>query len=207
VQKIRDYSPDTPLYLEKCGSDCCEKHFSAQGSWQENKRNYNASTMQNCAQKENWLSYLKVNREGSTWARSKIHSREWDEEDEEDIDFIIPQGLTDVVIADAWQSEFDAAKKCLSTVYHECEQRKHRRQNDASSESHWWESPTGLYTPATRCARKRCGTTRNAKATARTQKARTTCAAMPRMRPATEPQGLTPCWNVGEHAGRMLLSR
>jgi hypothetical protein len=102
---MRDYSPDTPLYLEKCGNDCCEKHFSAQGSWQENKRNYNASTMHNCAQKENWLNYLKVNREGPTWARSKIHRREWDdedEEDEEDIDFIVPQSLTDVVITEAW---------------------------------------------------------------------------------------------------------
>jgi hypothetical protein len=63
--------------VEKCGSDCCEKHFSAQGSWQDNKRNYNAPTMHNCAQnKENWLNYLKVNKEGPTWARSKIHSRE-----------------------------------------------------------------------------------------------------------------------------------
>ena len=53
--------------------------------------------MHNCAQKENWLNYLKVNKEGPTWARSKIHSREWDDEDEEDgedIDFIVPQALT-----------------------------------------------------------------------------------------------------------------
>jgi hypothetical protein len=95
VRKMRDYSPDTPFDVEKCGH-----HFSAQGSWQDNKRNYNASTMHNCAQKENWLNYLciKVNREGPTWARSKIHSRELDDEDEEDgedIDFIVPQTLTD----------------------------------------------------------------------------------------------------------------
>ena len=28
----------------------------------------------------------------------------------------VPQSLTDVVIADAWRSEFDAAKKCLSDI-------------------------------------------------------------------------------------------
>ena len=60
--------------------------------------------MHNCAQKENWLNYLKVNKEGPTWARSKIHSREWDDEDEEDgenIDFIVPQTLTDGAIKEA----------------------------------------------------------------------------------------------------------
>jgi hypothetical protein len=45
-----------------------------------------------------------------------------------------------------------------------------------------WESLTGLDIRNTRCTRNRCGTTRNAKGTARTQQARMTCAAMPRTR-------------------------
>jgi hypothetical protein len=120
VRKMRTNSSDTPLYLEKCRSDCCEKYFSAQGSWQENKRNYNASTMHNVRAKGELAQlYLKVNREGPTWARSKIHRRDWDDEDEEDgedIDFIVLQSLTDVVIAEAWQSGFDTPKKCLSAM-------------------------------------------------------------------------------------------
>jgi hypothetical protein len=76
-------------------------------------------------------------------AIEKIHRREWDDEDEEDgedIDFIVPQSLTDVVIAEAWESGFDAAKKCLSAMG----VKGRNSPNDTSNESHWWESPTGL---------------------------------------------------------------
>ena len=103
VRKMRDYGCGTAICFEKFGSDCCEKHFSAQGSWQENKRNYSATTMQNCVQKENWLKLLKVNKDGPRWARSRIHRREWDNEDEvegPEIDFVVPDDLDDKKIAD-----------------------------------------------------------------------------------------------------------
>jgi hypothetical protein len=103
VRKMRGYSPRTALCIEKFGSDCCEKQFSAQGSWQQNKRNCSASTMQSCSQKENWLNDLEVNKDGPRWAQPKIHRQEWDNEDEEgglEIDFVVPADLDDRKIAD-----------------------------------------------------------------------------------------------------------
>ena len=119
VRKMRDYSPGTALCIEKFGSDCCEHQFSAQGSWQQNKRNYSASTMQNCSQKENWLNYLKVNKDGPRWAQSKIHRREWDKEDEEggaEIDFVVPADLDDEKIAACWNAGFNGARARLETM-------------------------------------------------------------------------------------------
>jgi hypothetical protein len=154
VRKMRDFSGNTAIDLKKLGSDCCENHFSTQGSWVQNKRNYNATTMQNCAQKENWLSYLKVDPDGPTWARSNIHKCVWDGEDEEqggDFDGVVPPDLTDVVIKDLWTSEFENARSVLEEMGMgppppPAEKKKKKSGPNApavskTNSNHWWLSP------------------------------------------------------------------
>jgi hypothetical protein len=48
--------PDSPLHMDRIGTDCVERHFSAQGSWQVNKRDYNYLTMLRHVHNFNWLS-------------------------------------------------------------------------------------------------------------------------------------------------------
>jgi hypothetical protein len=144
IRKMRDFSKGTALALEKFGSDCCEKHFSAQGSWQENKRNYTASTMQNCMQKENWLGYLKVDPDGPRWAKPKHHKRVWSNEDLEpgpEIDYIVRDDCNDEVIAGAWKTAFAGAKACLEAMEMAPPQGKAAKGNLWA----WWESAKGLH--------------------------------------------------------------
>ena len=141
---MRDFSEGTALDLEKFGSDCCEKHFSAQGSWQENKRNYTASTMQNCMQKENWLGYLKVDPDGPRWAKPRHHKRVWNNEDLEpgpEIDFIVRDDCKDEVIKDAWKSGFAGAKQCFEDM----EMGPSKAGPVKSNLWAWWHSPKGLH--------------------------------------------------------------
>jgi hypothetical protein len=60
-----------------------------------------------------------VNPSGPTWAKSRHHRREWDNEDEEegeDIDFIVPAELTDVVIAASWEKGFQESRLRLASM-------------------------------------------------------------------------------------------
>jgi hypothetical protein len=47
--------PDTPLHMDRIGTDCVERHFSSQGSWVVNKRSYNFLQMLQMLHKMNWL--------------------------------------------------------------------------------------------------------------------------------------------------------
>ena len=49
------HRPETPLHMDRIGTDCVETHFSAQGSWVVNKRDYNYLTMLRMLHKMNWL--------------------------------------------------------------------------------------------------------------------------------------------------------
>ena len=49
------HRPETPLHMDRIGTDCVETHFSAQGSWVVNKRDYTYLTMLRMLHKMNWL--------------------------------------------------------------------------------------------------------------------------------------------------------
>ena len=49
------HRPEMPLHMDRIGTDCVEHHFSAQGSWVVNKRDYTYLTMLRMLHKMNWL--------------------------------------------------------------------------------------------------------------------------------------------------------
>ena len=65
------YLPDTPLHMDRIGTDSVEKYFSALGSWVVNKRDYNYLTMCRYLHKINW--YAKTVTEGGVLAPEPKH--------------------------------------------------------------------------------------------------------------------------------------
>ena len=73
--------PDTPLHMDRIGTDCVEKHFSSQGSWVVNKRSYNFLQMLQMLHKMNWLGAALT--EGKVRAPQVAHHNDepWRKED------------------------------------------------------------------------------------------------------------------------------
>ncbi len=79
IMGARDYAPDYPICLAKCGSDCCEDHFSDQGSFVENEHTYTFRAM--LQNKANMDTLLKVKANPTGPKIPKRHKKQeniWD---------------------------------------------------------------------------------------------------------------------------------
>ena len=65
------YHPDTPLHMDRVGTDSVETHFSSQGSWVMNKRTYTFLHMLQMIHKLNWKE--RAITEGMVVAPEKAH--------------------------------------------------------------------------------------------------------------------------------------
>ena len=62
--------PNSPLHMDRIGTDALEIHFSAQGSWVVNRRDYNFLTMCRFVHKHNWNA--EVLAEGKLFHNDKL---------------------------------------------------------------------------------------------------------------------------------------
>lgn len=152
VKFYRKMKTDIPICFEKLGSDCCEKFFSAMGSWVCNKRTYDPATMALQSTKHRRLLWIMNERDGPNWSSKKRTREVWDTEFEEgvdpqpsksfDLDSVLSayMEITDSVIADLWLDGDVAARRDLEDLGMKPTPLSHRPSKALDNLYPWWEN-------------------------------------------------------------------
>ena len=153
---VRLYSKmnnNNPICFEKIGSDCCEKFFSAMGSWVTNKRTYDPATMALQSKKHRRLQWIMNEQDGPVWSSKKRTKDAWDKEFEDGCDatpapdFDLTsclsnyKDISDAVISELWSSGDNQAKDDLEALGMKPTATTHHVRADNSGEPFPWWSP------------------------------------------------------------------
>ena len=133
IKLTRDFTPGQPVSFKKSGSDVCEDHFSANGSFVVNKNTYNFLDMLHNTSKMTRLNEITTEKDGLTLnKRHKKQETVWEKGVSESEPANLCDYPTDQMMADSWTQGLEEAKTDLMSLLGEYWQTAHHFIRDGT---------------------------------------------------------------------------